>query len=91
MGVNRVHVRIGELVLDGFARADRFQIAEGVRQELAHLIQKQGLMHFAGTAARVASVDAGSFPVTPGANAGAIGRRVAQSVKRELTGGRGSK
>ena len=91
MGVNRVHVRIKELVLDGFAPADRFQIAEGVRQELAHLIQEQGLRPFEGMAAQVGSVDAGSFPVTPGLNAGAIGRRVAQSVKRELTGGRGSK
>jgi hypothetical protein len=36
-------------------------------------------------------VDAGAFPVAPGTNAGAIGKRVAQSAHRELTGGRGKR
>jgi hypothetical protein len=89
MGVNRVHVQIDELVLDGFAAADRVLIAEGVRQELARLIGVQGSAHFRDTPARVASLDAGSFAVTPGANAGDIGRRVAHAVNRELTKGRG--
>jgi hypothetical protein len=88
MGVNRVHVQIDELVLDGFAAADRVPIAEGVRQELARLIGAQDLAHFGETPARVASLDAGSFAVTTGANAGAIGKGVARSVNRELTKGR---
>jgi hypothetical protein len=91
MGVSRVQVQIDELVLDGFAPADRFAIAEGVRQELARLLGEQGLGDFAETRANVASVDAGAFAVMPGTNAGAIGRRVAQSVSRGLTKGRGSK
>ena len=91
MGMSRVQVRIGELVLDGFSPADRFRIAEGVRQELARLILEQGLGRLAGPVASPASVDAGSFPVAPGANAGAIGKRVAQSAHRELTGGRGKR
>jgi hypothetical protein len=87
MGVNRVQVQIDELVLDGFATADRVLIGEGVRQELARLIGERGSAHFAETPARVASLDAGSFVVTPGANAGAVGRGVARSVNHELTKG----
>jgi hypothetical protein len=84
----RVRVRVGELVLDGFPPGDRFRIAEEVKRELARLIGEQGLGRLAGPAANAAVVDAGAFPVTPGGNAGAIGRRVAQSVHRGLTGGR---
>jgi len=91
MGVSRVKVRIGELVLDGFPPADRFRIAEGMRQELARLIIEQGFGRLPGPVASAASVDAGAFPVAPGTNAGAIGKRVAQSAHRELTGGRGKR
>ncbi len=88
MGVNKVQVHIEALVLDGFAPADRIAIAEGVRQELTQLIGARSLGHFAESAA---SVDAGSFAVTSGANGAVIGRRVAQQVGRELTRGRGGK
>jgi hypothetical protein len=87
MGVNRVHVQIDELVLDGFAAADRVPIAEGVRQELARLIGAQDLAHFGEMQTRVGSLDAGSFAVTPGADAGSIGRGVARSVTQGLTKG----
>jgi len=86
-----VQVRIGELVLDGFAPADRFRIAEGVRRELTRLIGEQGLGRLAGLRTNAAVVDAGAFPVGPGANAAAIGRRVGQAVHRELIGRRRGK
>jgi hypothetical protein len=86
-----VQVRIGELVLDGFAPANRLAIAEGVRRELTRLIGEQGLGRLAGPRTNAAAVDAGAFPVGPGANAAAIGGRVAQAVHRELMGGRRGK
>jgi len=86
-----VQVRIGELVLDGFPSADRFRIAEGVKRELTRLIGKQGSGRLAVPRANAAVVDAGAFPVGPGANPAAIGGRVAQAVHRELKGGRGDK
>ena len=87
-GARRVHVRIGELVLDGFAPGERYRIGEAVRRELARLVEEQGFGRRAGPA-KAAVVDAGSFPVAAGANAGAIGKRVAQSVHHGLAGGRG--
>jgi len=86
-----IKVRIGELVLDGFGPADRSGIAVGVRRELARLIAEEGLGRLAGPTGNRAVVNAGALQVGPGANPAAIGRQVAQSVHRELTGGRGKR
>jgi hypothetical protein len=81
----RVRVRIGELVLEGFAPGDRFAIAEGLRRELARLIREQGVGMPAG---RTAAADAGEFAMPAGGSGEATGRAAAQSVHRRMTAGK---
>jgi hypothetical protein len=83
-----VRVRVGDLVLEGFAPSDRFAIAEGLKRELTRLIAHRGIE---GTGRKTAAVDGGAFALEAGANAGSIGRHVAQSVHRRLAGGRAKK
>ena len=81
----RVRVRIGELVLEGFAPGDRFAIAEGMRRELARLIQEHGVGMPEG---RTRAVGPAEFAMPAGAAAGAAGKAAAQSVHRRLAGGK---
>ena len=82
MGMNKLDVRINELVLEGFAPADRFRIANAVRSELARLMGEPGRKN--PVSAR--SIDAGSFQVGITATAEAIGRQVARAVHGGLAG-----
>jgi hypothetical protein len=82
MGVNGLDVRIDELVLEGFAPADRFRIAKAIRIELSRLMGEQGRENL--FVAR--NVDGGSFHVGVGMSAEAIGGQVARAVHGGLTG-----
>jgi hypothetical protein len=75
-----IEVRIGELVLEGFAPADRLRIGAAVERELARLVGEGGLGDSVmGGGAREA-VDAGSFTRAAQATPAAVGGDVARSV-----------
>jgi len=84
--VSNVEVHIDELVLEGFAPADRFRIAEGIQRELARLMTERGVERPAGQRATVAKLDAGSFRVAPNTNAETIARQAARAVHGGLEG-----
>jgi hypothetical protein len=84
VGVKRVEIEIEELVLNGFAPADRLHIAESIKGELVRLIGERGVEELAGRRAAVAKLDAGSFHVAPNANAEGIGKQAARSVEGAL-------
>ncbi|HEY0408497.1 MAG TPA: hypothetical protein VGC89_22370 [Pyrinomonadaceae bacterium] len=84
-----VNLHIEEMVLHGFAPRDRYRIGDAVQRELARLLTTQGApsaLSASGEQARVnaGSFNAGSFNVTPGAEAKSVGRGVAQAVYGEL-------
>jgi len=87
MGV-KLEVRIDELVLNGFAPADGPRIGAAVKRELEHLLAGSAADMGTRPDAKIARLNAGSFHVTPGASAHAIGLQVARAVDRGLIGGK---
>lgn len=77
-----IEVHIEELVLHGFAPADRHRIAEVVEQELARLLREG--MAVSSAHARLDRIDVGAFQVKAGAKAQATGALIAQAVFRGL-------
>lgn len=75
-----IELHIEELVLEGFAHADRHLIGAAVESELARLFAEQGAPSNLHQSATVARLDGGSFNVTPGAKPEAVGAKVARSV-----------
>jgi hypothetical protein len=77
----RVRIEIDELVLHGFEHADRHEIADALRAELAG-----ALAEWQPAGGRtVTHLDAGSFGVPPGGPPSATGRAIGQQVGRAIT------
>jgi hypothetical protein len=79
MGVN-VALHIEELVLHGFAPGDRHAIAEGLQQELAHLLAERGLAATLARGADVPKIGGLSFSMPAQARPERVGAQIAQSV-----------
>jgi hypothetical protein len=79
-----VHVQIDELVLHGFAPADRHRIADAVQSELTHLFAEQGVSPALRQGGEASRLKAAAIGVTPTMPAGAIGTQVARSVYGSL-------
>ncbi len=75
-----IELHIEELVLHGFASADRYLIGEAVQRELARLFAEQGVPSSLTSGGELTRLHGGSFNVAPGAKAEAIGTQIAQSV-----------
>ena len=75
-----LHVHIEELVLHGFAGADRARIADAVQTELVRLFTESGVPPALGRGGSVDRVDAGSFAADPGGRGGVTGARIAQAL-----------
>lgn len=82
MALKRPHIdlHIEELVLHGFAPADRHRIGDAVERHLARLLAGPVAPHALARGGEVARLDGGSFNVAPGANAEAIGAQVARAL-----------
>jgi hypothetical protein len=79
----RVDVEIGELVLHGFDRSQRDEIAAAVRAGLAAALE--GWHPAADVSA--AHLEAGSFTVPAPAPPAAVGQGVARQIRQALSGG----
>ncbi len=84
MKARAVDLRIEKLVLDGFAPADRYRIAEAVESELARLFAEQGVPPSLLAGRTPALPDGASLEVARGAPAGQIGAQVARAIYKGL-------
>lgn len=79
-----IELEIEQLVLHGFPPTDRDRIGESLRTELARQLAQHGAPKSLARAGRISQLDAGSFELTPGPTADAVGIRAAQSIYRGL-------
>lgn len=79
-----VHLHIQELVLHGFAPADRYAVAAAVEKELGRLFAEESSLPNLGDSREVYQLRGGSFDVQPGARPDAIGMQVAGELYRSL-------
>ena len=93
MGVGKVEIQIGALVLEGVSRADGRRIGEAVKSELARLVHAHGVDQLSNARTHVAGMSAPSFAVAPDAAPRTIGVSVARSLhsalKARVSAGRG--
>ncbi|HEY2736469.1 MAG TPA: hypothetical protein VGI70_20860 [Polyangiales bacterium] len=82
-----IELSIDELVLHGFAPADRARIGDAVHAELTRLLGGVDQAQLAKLG-RVTAVDAGSFQVAANASPRTIGTHVARSIIGSTTGAR---
>lgn len=79
-----IELHIEELVLHGFARGDRYAIADAFERELSRLLSaqfaEQGVPHALAHNTERAHLDGGKFQVEPNSRADAVGSQVAQAV-----------
>jgi hypothetical protein len=87
----RVEIHIDELVLSGFASANRSAIQEAVAAELARLLAEPEAAAFLNTLARqghsfdLARLNAGSFQMAQDAPAERIGAQVADALWKSVS------
>ena len=80
----KVHLEIGDLVLEGFNFHDHPRIRNSMEQELSRLIREGGLpSHTNG--ATIPKIDAGSFNITKNTEPAVIGSNVASMIYKKLT------
>lgn len=86
--MKRAHVElyIEELVLHGFAPAERHHIGDAVERELARLFAEQGVPPALLRVQDSPQIDAAPFRVAAGTRAETVGVQVAQAVYGGLQG-----
>jgi hypothetical protein len=80
MTPRNIELHIEELVLHGFAPADRYRIGEAVESELARLFDEQGVPPSLARESGIERLDGGAFEVAHGSKLEAVGVQVAQAV-----------
>ena len=80
MNAGNIEVRIEGLVLHGFAPGDRYFIGDAVERELVRLFVERGIPPSLVQESEIERLADGTFEVTPGSGAGAIGVQVAQAA-----------
>ena len=75
-----VDLHIDELVLNGFAPADRYTIGEAVERELARLFSEHGVPPAISERGETAHLDIGAFELVPGSNGRTIGVELAKAI-----------
>lgn len=79
-----VRVHIDELVLQGFAPADRHRIAGAVETELARLMRNGGGPGGWQSSSVLERINGGAFQVAPGAQPQKSGTQIAEAIYRSL-------
>jgi hypothetical protein len=75
-----IELYIEELVLHGFAQADKHRIATAVQEELARLFKAQGMPTGPEQGIHREHLDGGSFNVRTGESADSIGVHIGKAV-----------
>ena len=84
MKPRRLSLHVDELVLHGFANADRHRIGMAAERELTRLLADRGVPGAPRRDREKASVDAGTVALSPGASPRDIGAAIARAVYRGL-------
>ena len=79
-----IDLHIEELVLHGFASADRHRIAEAVQLELSRLMTAKGEANFLKNPLSLERIDGGAFKVQVGAKPQTTGTEIARAVYRGM-------
>jgi hypothetical protein len=80
----KIHLEIGELVLQGFDFHDHPRIRHAIERELSRLIMESGLPGYRNGAS-IPKIDAGSFDLPKNTEPGVIGANVASLIYKGLT------
>jgi len=83
-GQSPVRLHIENLVLHGFASADRGRIADGVQSELARLLTDGRAMAFPKKPSVLEHSDGGAIRIGAGEGPQATGRQIAEAIYRSL-------
>lgn len=86
MRASEIELHIEELVLDGFADADRYRIGDMFERELSRLLSEQGVPSSLAASGVREHLDAGACRLGAGSTAEQIGAQVAQAVYGGLKG-----
>jgi hypothetical protein len=79
-----IELHIDELILHGFAPADRVPIGEAVRHELTRLLMEQGMLQRFGGGGEAAELRGDAIRIDHGAKPEMVGKQVAAAVYRRL-------
>ncbi len=79
-----IELHIQELLLQGFARGDRFCIVESMKNELARLLAENGLPGSFSEGFDLPSLDGGSFTVGAGERPESVGAAIGQAIYRGM-------
>jgi len=87
MGVNieKINLRIGEIVLDGFPAGDRYYIADAIERELKILFKQNNQEASFKSSAFNSFLAREQFEFTTGTKPAEIGRKVAQTIYGRLS------
>jgi hypothetical protein len=75
-----IELHIDELVLHGFAPAERYAMGDAVERELARLLGEQGVPSSLRSENETDEIRGATFNAAPNAKAPAIGRQIAKAV-----------
>lgn len=75
-----IDLEIDELVLNGFAAADRHAIGDAFQRELARLLAERGIPQAIAEARETAQLNIESFESATGSDAHAIGAELAKKI-----------
>lgn len=75
-----IELHVEELVLEGFAPAERHAVADAFERELSRLLTEHGLPDSHAQGAEASSLDAGSVRLAPGTRPAAAGAQIARAV-----------
>jgi hypothetical protein len=80
-----VDLHINELVLNGFAAADRHAIGDAVERELARLFAERGIPQSIRDEIEIADIRADAIALERGLDAETIGSKLAKALYGELS------
>lgn len=83
--MRRVIVHIDSLVLKGFRHEERHAIAEGLQQELGHLLSEPIVVQHLNFRSDATRLKAGTVRIAAGMQAVGVGESAAQTIAREIT------
>jgi hypothetical protein len=83
--MKRVVLHIDRVVLNGYARADRQAVVDGLRAEFARHYAEPGAANGLQGQANLDRLQAGRVAVPAGAEPGVVGRHAARGITKGLT------
>ena len=82
--MKRVVVKIDRLVLQGFAQAERLQIAQGLQDELSRVLAQGDAVRQLTRLGNVPRLDGGTVHVPRGSRANRVGSGIARAIGRSV-------